>query len=187
MCSLPLRVSEMLWAADTSSSSVIVACKPCMMRVRSMSMLSMLSSMSIHVIEPLFLLGHCNAAHHVICRASYHEREHSAPQYLSVHPAGDGTYTASSATVTLAVGSQATATSLTVTASMPVATQPASFAVTLNSAGTGTPALAGKTITVAYGDGSTDSGTTDANGAVTFTHTYAASGSQNVLVAYAGE
>ena len=25
-----MRVSEMLWAADTSSSGVIVACKPCM-------------------------------------------------------------------------------------------------------------------------------------------------------------
>ena len=31
MWSLPLRVREMLWAVDTSSSSVIVAYKPCMM------------------------------------------------------------------------------------------------------------------------------------------------------------
>ena len=105
-----------------------------------------------------------------------------------MHPAGDETYSASSAATTLAVGPEATATGLTVTPSMPVATQPASFAVTLKSAGTGTPALAGKTVTVTYGDGSTDSGTTDANGAVTFTHTYAASsGSQNVLAAFAGE
>ena len=89
--------------------------------------------------------------------------------------------------MTLAVGSQATVTSLTVTPSMPLATFPASFAVTLKSAGTGTPALVGKTVTVTYGDGRTDSGTTDANGGVTFTHTYAASGSQNVVAAFAGE
>ena len=101
-------------------------------------------------------------------------------------PAGDGTYSASSASTTLAVGLQATATSLTVTPSMPVATEPASFAVTLKSAATGTPGLAGKTVTVTYGDGTTDSGTTDANGAVTFTHTYAAAGNQNVVASFAG-
>ena len=55
-----------------------------------------------------------------------------------------------------------TATSLTVTPSMPVATQPASFAAKLKSAAPGTPSLAGKTVTITYGDGSTDSGTTDA-------------------------
>ena len=69
---------------------------------------------------------------------------------------------------------------------MPVATEPASFAVTLKSAATGTPGLAGKTVTVTYGDGTTDSGTTDANGAVTFTHTYAAAGNQNVVAGFAG-
>ena len=94
---------------------------------------------------------------------------------------GDGTYSPSSASTTLDVGVEAiaTATNLTVTPTMPVATQPASFAVTLNSSGTGTPALAGETITITYGDGSTDRGTTDANGAVTFTHTYAIFGSKN--------
>ncbi len=102
-------------------------------------------------------------------------------------PAGDGTYSASSASTTLAVGLQATATSLTVTPSMPVATQPASFAVTLKSAATGTPGLAGQTVTVTYGDGGTDSNTTDANGAVTFTHTYAAFGNPNVVASFAGE
>ena len=69
---------------------------------------------------------------------------------------------------------------------MPVATEPASFAVTLKSAATGTPGLAGKTVTVTYGDGTTDSGTTDANGAVTFTHTYAAAGNRNVVASFAG-
>lgn len=89
--------------------------------------------------------------------------------------------------MTMGVGLEATATSLTVTPTMTVATQPASFAVTLTSAGPGMPALAGKTVTVTYSDGGTDSGTTDANGVVTFTHTYAASGSQNVIAAFAGE
>ena len=104
-----------------------------------------------------------------------------------VRHAGDGTYLGSSASSTLAVGLKATATSLTIMPTMPVATQPASFAVTLKSAGPGTPALAGETITVTYGDGGTDSGTTDANGAATFTHTYAASGSPKVVASSAGE
>ena len=110
-------------------------------------------------------------------------------QSPTVHmfPAGNANYSASSAATTLAVSPEATATSLTVTPSMPVATQPARFAVTLNSAGTGAPALAGKTVTVTYGDGGTDSGTTDVNGTVSFTHAYAASGSQNVVAAFAGE
>ena len=89
--------------------------------------------------------------------------------------------------MTLGIGLEATATNLTVTPTLVVATQPASFAVTLTSADPGTPALAGKTVTVTYSDGGTDSGTTDANGVVTFTHTYAASGSQNVVAAFADE
>ncbi len=101
-------------------------------------------------------------------------------------PAGDGTYLASSTSTTLTV-LQATATSLTFTPSMLVATQPASFAVTLMSVATGTPGLAGKTVTISYGDGTMDSATTDANGAVTITHTYAASFSYNVVAMFAGE
>ena len=97
-------------------------------------------------------------------------------------PTGDGSYSASSASTTLAVGLKATATNLTVTPTTLVANQSASFAVVLNSTGTGRPALAGETITITYGDGSTD-----ANGAVNFTHTYAASGSLNVVAAFAGE
>lgn len=89
--------------------------------------------------------------------------------------------------MTMDIGLEATATNLTVTPTMPVATQPASFAVTLKSTGMSTPALAGKTITVTYGDGSTDNNTTDPNGVATFTYTYAATGNQNVVATFAGE
>ena len=102
-------------------------------------------------------------------------------------PTGKGTYSASSVSTTLAIGLEATATNLIVTPTTPVAAQPASFAVTLNSTGMGKHALAGETITITYDDGSTDSGTTDANGAVTFTHTYAAQGGHDVVAAFAGE
>jgi PKD repeat protein len=48
------------------------------------------------------------------------------------------------------------------------------------------PPLAGKSVNVTFGDGAFVTGTTDMNGQVNVTHTYAAAGSYPVAATFAG-
>ena len=100
--------------------------------------------------------------------------------------AGDAQYLPSNAVNIIEIGKYSTSISGVVDPETPIATEPAVFVVTIDSGATGTPALAGATVTLSYGDGSTDTGTTNATGQATFTHTYATAGSFSVTATFAG-
>ena len=75
-----------------------------------------------------------------------------------------------------------------------VATEAVTFRVTLKSTAPGEPVLAGKPVSIDFGDGSHKRrrllaaiATTDANGQATFTHSYLTARTYNVTAAFAGE
>ena len=83
---------------------------------------------------------------------------------------------------------------LTATPARGVATETVTLLVTLRSGAPGMPPLAGKTISVDFGDGSRKrrqllaaTVTTDANGQATFTHAYLTAQTYNVTAHFAGE
>ncbi|BDA51612.1 probable polycystin-1 [Coccomyxa sp. Obi] len=101
--------------------------------------------------------------------------------------AGDATYSASSATIALAIGAEISTTNLAVTPNSRVATEGAIFEVAVKSGGPGMPPLVGKTITVDFGDTSSDTGITDGTGTVTLTHTYATAGNFQAVASFPGD
>ena len=101
--------------------------------------------------------------------------------------AGDAQYLPSNAVDTIEIGKYSTSISGTADPETPVATEPAIFVVTIDSSATGTPPLAGATVTLSYGDANSDTSTTNATGQATFTHTYATAGSFSVTATYAGK
>ncbi|CAK0787827.1 hypothetical protein CVIRNUC_011049 [Coccomyxa viridis] len=69
---------------------------------------------------------------------------------------------------------------------IPVATEQVTFTATVASGAAGTMVLANLTVELAYGDGSTDTSTTNSNGQAMFNHTYATAGSFPVVASFAG-
>ena len=100
--------------------------------------------------------------------------------------AGDAQYLPSNAVNIIEIGKYSTSISGTVDPETPIATEPAGFVVTIDSGAIGTPPLAGASVTLSYGDGSSDIATTNATGQATFTHTYATAGSFSVTATFAG-
>ena len=101
--------------------------------------------------------------------------------------AGDAQYLPSNAVDTIEIGKYSTSISGTVNPAPPIATEPAVFVVTVDSSATGTPPLAGAIVMLSYGDGNSDTSTTNATGQATFTHTYATAGSFSVTATFAGK
>ncbi len=85
------------------------------------------------------------------------------------------------------VGPETSSTMLTVTPMTPVATENATFVITLQSRGPDMPPIAGAAITVDFGDGTSGTGTTDANGQLILTHSYAVASTFKVTATFAGE
>ena len=70
---------------------------------------------------------------------------------------------------------------------IPVATEQVTFTVTVASGAAGTMVLADLSVALTYGDGSTDTSTTNSNGQAIFNHTYATAGSCPVVATFAGK
>ena len=70
---------------------------------------------------------------------------------------------------------------------IPVATEQVTFTATVASGAAGTTVLANMTVELTYGDGSTDTSTTNSNGQAMFNHTYATAGSFPVVATFAGK
>ena len=70
---------------------------------------------------------------------------------------------------------------------IPVATEQVTFTATVASGAAGTMVLANLTVELAYGNGSTDTSTTNSNGQAMFNHTYATAGSFPVVASFAGK
>ncbi len=69
----------------------------------------------------------------------------------------------------------------------PVATEDITFALALSSDASGMPPLAGKTITVSFGDGTSANSTTDGAGISSVTHVYATAGTYQVTATFASD
>ena len=82
---------------------------------------------------------------------------------------------------------QSTSISLANNPAKPIATEPVTFTVTAASGAADTNMLANITVELAYGDGSTDTGTTNTDGQAIFKHTYTAAGSFPVVATFAGK
>ena len=99
--------------------------------------------------------------------------------------AGNAQYLPSDATDTVEIGKDSSSTTLTIDTETPTATELVTFTVVVDSATAGK--LANLNVMLTYGDGSTNTSITNANGEATFTHIYALAGNYSVVATFAGE
>ena len=84
-------------------------------------------------------------------------------------------------------GMQSSTISLANNPATPIASELVNLTVTLASGAADAIMLANVMVELTYGDGSTDTGTTDTNGQAIFKHTYASAGSFPVVATFAGK
>lgn len=99
--------------------------------------------------------------------------------------AGNVQYLPSNAIDTVEIGKSSSSTTLTIDTETPTAIEPVTFTVVVDSATAGK--LANVNVMLTYGDGSTNTSITNANGEATFTHVYALAGNFSVVATFAGE
>ena len=99
--------------------------------------------------------------------------------------AGNAQYLPSDAIDTVEIGKYSSSTTLTVDTETPTASEQVTFTVVVDSATIGK--LANVNVMLTYGDGSTNTSITNANGEATFTHIYALAGNYSVVATFAGE
>ena len=112
-------------------------------------------------------------------------KRHCAKERGPFLHAGNAQYLPSEAVDTIDIGKYSSSTTLTIDTEAPTATEPVTFTVVVASAAAGK--LANVNVMLTYGDGSSNTSITDANGAATFTHIYAQAGNFSVVATFAGE
>ena len=103
----------------------------------------------------------------------------------SILHVGNAQYLPSSAIDTVEIGKYSSSTTLTINTETSTATEPITFTVVVDSATAGK--LANVNVMLTYGDGSTNTSITNANGEATFTHVYALAGNYSVVATFAGK
>ena len=96
-------------------------------------------------------------------------------------------FLASHAAGTVQNGKLSTSISLANNPAIPIATEQVALTVMAASGAAGTTSLANIMVELTYGDGSTDTSTTDSNGQAISNHTYATAGSFPVVATFAGK